>query len=150
MASEFCQARWGVEVDYRSLKQTLGRRKVLAKTPEAGAMELAGSVLALALLMLQGALALGRRITRLSIASGLKVLRRAIEAMRWRQASAHFVAALRAALKECYTRRSSKRARDWPHKKTESPPRPAKLRRPNRHERTRMNELLRRYDTKCG
>ena len=52
MALEFCAARWDIEVEYRSLKQTMGRRKVLAKTPEAGAMELAGNILALAVLML--------------------------------------------------------------------------------------------------
>ncbi len=33
MASKFYRARWGVKVDCRSLKQTLARRKVLAKTP---------------------------------------------------------------------------------------------------------------------
>ena len=150
MASELYQARWGAEVGYRSLKQTLGRRKVLAKTPEPGGSELAGSVLALALLMLQGALALGTRITELSVAAALKVIRRAIEALRCRQPSANFVASLRSALKDRYARGSSKRARDWPHKKRESPPRPPKLRRPNRHERTRMNALLWQYDATCG
>ncbi len=34
MAGEFYRARWGIEVEYRGLKQTLGRRKVLARTPE--------------------------------------------------------------------------------------------------------------------
>ena len=45
MAGEFYRARWGIEVEYRGLKQTLGHRKVLARTPEPGAMELAADIL---------------------------------------------------------------------------------------------------------
>ena len=48
MAAELYGARWGIEVEYRGLKQTLGRRKVLAKSPEAGGLELSGNILALA------------------------------------------------------------------------------------------------------
>ncbi|MHC4696259.1 MAG: IS4 family transposase [Planctomycetota bacterium] len=36
MAGEFYRARWGIEVEYRGLKQTLGRCKVLARTPNLG------------------------------------------------------------------------------------------------------------------
>jgi len=138
LASQFYAARWGVEVGYRSLKQTLDRRKVLARTPEAGAMELAGGVLALALLMLQGAVAMGTRVGALSVASALRVIRQAFERLRFGDRDDRFVAHLRLAVQDGYTRRRSKRARDWPHKKNEPPPQPAKLRRPTSYENTRI------------
>jgi hypothetical protein len=82
MAGEFYQARWGVEVQFRSLKRTLEHYRVLSKTPEAGAAELAAYVLALALLMLQGAAALARQVVRLSVAAALRAVRDAVEAIR--------------------------------------------------------------------
>jgi hypothetical protein len=82
MAGEIYQARWGVEVQFRSLKRILGHYRVLSKTPAAGAVERAASVLALALLMLEGAVALGRQVVRLSVAAALRAVREALEALR--------------------------------------------------------------------
>jgi hypothetical protein len=142
MASQFYKARWGIEVEYRSLKQTLGRRKILAKSPKVGATELAGNILALALLMLQSALAMGACITKLSVTEFLKLIRRLMEALRCRLPTAPLVALFRTATKDEYVRRSSKRARDWPHKKKESPPSPPKLRRPTGAENARIISFL--------
>jgi hypothetical protein len=142
MASQYYAARWGVEVGYRSLKQTLQRRKVLARTPEAGGMELAGGVLALALLMLQGAVAMGARVTELSVAAALKVLRQVIESLRFGRREGRFLGRLRCAVKDRYQRRRSKRARDWPHKKKEPLPEPPKLRRPTSNEKRRIQAFL--------
>jgi hypothetical protein len=139
MAGELYRARWGIEVGYRSLKQTMGRCKVLARTPEAGASELSGSILALGLLMLQAALRQGRQVVRLSIARALGLVRRAIEAVRCGLPSTKFVERLAQALGDTYPRRKSKRARDWPHKKREPPPSPPKLRRPNPKEKAAIN-----------
>ncbi len=140
MASELYRARWGVEVEYRGLKQTLGRRKLLAKTPEPGAMELVGNILALALLMLHGALAMGARMKELSVAGMLRVIRQLIEAMRWGGLTARLLANAAAAVKDDYARRRSKRARDWPHKKNEAPPGPPRMRRPTKREKARIDE----------
>ena len=142
MASEYYAARWGVEVGYRSLKQTLERRKVLARTPEAGGMELAGGVLALALLMLQAAVAMGARVTELSVAAALKVIRHVIESLRFGRRDEGFLRRLRCAVKDRYQRRRSKRARDWPHKKKEPLPQPPKLRRPTSNEKRRIRAFL--------
>lgn len=142
IAGEFYRARWGVEVNYRSLKQTLERAKVLARSPDAGRMELAGSVLALALLLLQGAVALGARVVELSVAAALRIVRKAIEAIRHNRSSHWFVGRLRGAVRDHYERRSSKRARDWPRKKVEPPPSPPKIRKPNQREKTRIKYLL--------
>ena len=128
IAGELYRARWGIEIDYRGLKQTLDRRKVLAKTPEAGAMELSANILALALLMLQGAVAMGARVVRLSVAQALRTIRLTIEQLRGRRRMKPFAVQLCGALRDSYERRRSKRARDWPHKKNEPPPRSPILR----------------------
>lgn len=150
MASKIYAARWGVETEYRALKETMDRRKVLAKTPEPGAMELAGNILALAMLILQAAIVLASHIPRLSIALALKVIRHAIEALRWVGCCCNFWELLRAAVKDEYRRHSSKRARDWPHKKNDSPPGQPKLRRLTRREKARIERLGYNHAAVCG
>ena len=139
MASDLYAARWGIEVGYRSLKQTLERRKVLARTPHAGAMELAGNLLALALLMLQAALLQGAKVVRLSVSKALHLLRRMLEAVRFGLPSSQFLANLRRASRDQYRRRRPKGARDWPHKKKERSPSPPLLRRPTEREKTMID-----------
>jgi hypothetical protein len=134
VAGELYAARWGVETDYRALKQTLERRRVLAETPAVGVLELAGNILALALLLLQAAVVQGGRVAQVSVAAALRALREALERTRWGRSSAWFVAALRAAVRDDYQRRRSKRARAWPHKKKDPTPRPPNLRNPTPRE----------------
>ena len=150
MAGEFYRARWGIEVEFRGLKQTLGRRKVLARTPEPGGMELAANILAMALLLLYAALALGAKVSQLSLAKALRTIHRAIEALRHGESCAWLLRWLREAVGDEYTRRSSKRARDWPHKKTARPPGPPKLRRLLVSEKARIRELLMNQNTVLG
>jgi len=150
MAGQFYRARWGVEVTYRDLKGTLERRKLLSKTPEVGAMEVAANLLALGLLMLHGALAMGGQVTKLSVAAALRVLRRAVEAARYGVFFGTFREQLRGALKDSYTRRRSKRARDWPHKKNEPPPGVPKLRTPSSKEKARIHAFEKTHCTNSG
>lgn len=150
MAGEFYRARWGIEVEYRGLKQTLGRRKVLARTPEPGEMELAANILGMALLLLYAALSLGAKVGRLSLAKALRAIHRAIEALRHGESCAWLLRWLREALGDEYKRHSSKRARDWPHKKNERPPGPPKLRRLLMSEKARIHELLMNHNTVLG
>jgi len=150
LAGELYAARWGVETDYRALKQTLEHRRMLAQTPTVGALELAGNILALALLLLQAALAQGARLGRVSVAAALRTLRQALEYTRWRQSSRWFVAALRAGLRDDYHRRRSKRARDWPHKKKDPPPRPPNLRTPTRPENACIQAVELYYALQLG
>lgn len=150
MASKLYAARWGIETEYRALKQTMDHRKVLAKTPGPGAMELAGNILALAMLVLQAAMVLAARISRLSVAQALRVIRRAMEAVRWTGHCRCFRMLLGAAVRDEYPRHSSKRARDWPNKKNESPPTAPRLRRMSRCEKARIVRLWSDYATVLG
>jgi hypothetical protein len=142
MAGELYRLRWDIEVEYRGLKQTLNRRKVLAKTPSPGGMELAGNVLAMGLLMVHAALALAAKVPRASVAGILRVIQRAVARLihkrRWRG----LLGDLRRALKDTYTRRSSKRARDWPHKKKDRPPGTPKMRRLTSREKAGIQALI--------
>lgn len=130
-AGRIYAARWGVEVGYRELKQTLQRRKLLSRAPATGAIELAANIAAWALLRLQALVLLGPRGMRLSVAAALRVLRGALEAVRHGQSTTRFFDAFGAALRDTYTRHRPKHARDWPHKKNEPPPAAPKLRRLN-------------------
>jgi len=142
MAAQIYAARWGIELNYRAFKCTMERPKVLSKTPAPGDVELAGNILAMALLRLHAAMMLGVRAGRFSVASGLHVIRRLMEFLRHGRATAVLLKMLQLALLDDYERRSSKRARDWPHKKREQPPRPPKMRGLNRHEITRIHKAL--------
>jgi hypothetical protein len=122
MASELYRRRWGLEVAFRSLKQTLQRRKVRSGTPANAQVELNWAVLGLWVLTLLGARAIhaARHVPRhLSAALTLATLRHAAHTRLGPRA-------LRRRLRRCvldrYRRRSSKRAYRWPHKKTPAPP----------------------------
>jgi len=149
-AGELYAARWGVETSYRALKQTLDRRRVLAKTPDIGELELAANILALAMLLLQAAVLLHAQVRALSVAVALRLTRRALEATRWRQPSGWFVLALRYAVRDCYHRRHPKRARAWPHKKNDPPPGPPHLRTPTPREKLILYAVELYHDLKFG
>jgi hypothetical protein len=144
-AGTFYQARWGIEVEYRGFKQTLGHRKLLARSPGPGAMELGANLLAMALLLLYAALVQGAKLTRFSLAQGLRAMRRAIEALRYGASCQFLPGQLAQALLDDYQRHFPKRARDWPHKKNDPPPSPPKLRRLQPGEKARIQELLRAH-----
>lgn len=128
LAAQMYAARWDVEVNYRSLKQTLERRRLRARTPAIGAWELAGNVLALTLLLVQAAWLQGVRADRASIARLLRAIRAALERLWYGRSTRGLGRQLREAVCDAYERRRSKRARDWPHKKREQPPGTPKLR----------------------
>jgi Transposase DDE domain len=147
MAGEIYQARWGVEVQFRGLKCTLKHHRVLAKTPEAGAVELAAYVLALALLMLEGAVALGRQVVRLSVAAALRAWREALEALRTGTWAPPVATALRAAVRDAYSRHRPKRSRYWPRKKNDHPPGPPQFQRLTPLQIARIQWVLSRSTT---
>jgi hypothetical protein len=120
------EMRWGVEVFFRSLKQTLQRRKMLSRSPQAAAGELTGSVLGLWLL---GLLSVSAIVTRggdplsWSVALARQRVRRSLQrALTRRHPDRGLIGDLGRAVRDNYVRYSRKKARDWPHKKNEAPP----------------------------
>jgi Transposase DDE domain len=119
--------RWGVELLFRAIKQTMQLRKARSWTPQASALELQWGMAGVWML---GLLALQEQCRDLtkegkpagvwSAATVLRVIRRAIDDSLKRGPS--LARLLRKAVKDGYVRRKSKKAIDWPHKKREKPP----------------------------
>lgn len=115
---ELYQARWGVEVFYRSFKQTFGRRKLRSTSPAGVRLELDWSLAGLWAACLYAKyqqLQAGEDPARTSVAGVLRILRRAIHNPELAVASL-----LAQALVDRY-HREHKASRDYPRKKTDAP-----------------------------
>ena len=123
-ACDFYTMRWGVELYYRALKQTLARRKLASEAPATARMELRWAMVGLWLLCLMTAGAIirgGNDVRRLSVAGALRRVRTAMRAPTTRSGSAGLGRQLARAVKDHYVRQTSKRARNWAHKKKPKP-----------------------------
>lgn len=123
--------RWGIEVCYRTLKDTMGRRKMLSRSPVMAALELRWTMIGLWLLQLLNAKALidaKKDPRRMSVARALEVTHALLrEPNRRLRRGDGLLPRLRRAVQDDYQRKSSKQARDWPHKKRTKPPGEPKL-----------------------
>lgn len=120
------EMRWGVEVFYRSTKQTLAKRKMLSHTPEAAKSELTWAVLGTWLLgwmSVAGMIKAGRDPLSWSVARGRERVREAMRrCLRLQHCPVSLSEQLAQATKDNYQSFGGKKARDWPHKKKEKPP----------------------------
>lgn len=132
------EMRWGIEVFYRSAKQTLERRRLLSRTPATCLAEAQWTLVGIWLL---GLLAAGELIERnidpleVSYAKARDAVRRAMRgatsgppSSRRRNPRPSLQLELAAATKDRYQRRHPKYARNYPRKKRERPPGPPKIR----------------------
>lgn len=129
-AGSIYRMRWGLELWFRALKQTLGRRQMRSGAPVRAALELRWTVAGWSLLGLWAAKAIvdaGEDASRMSPAAALRCVRSAM-AQPHRRPRRNLWGQLSRAVKDRYVRRAAKTARAWPHKKTERPPRPPKIR----------------------
>lgn len=124
------EMRWGVEVFYRSYKQTLSRRRLLSRTPATCFAECEWTMLGLWLL---GLLTVERLTTKRvdplwwSVAMARNAVRRAMRAVVLPTRRRRLSRDLSAAIKDTYVRRGRKAARNYPRKKRERPPGPPKI-----------------------
>jgi hypothetical protein len=119
--AQWYRRRWRVEVHFRSLKQTLGKRKMLSDAPHKAQVELDWAMMGLWMLSLMGAEAAApSRGAGLSLAGALRAVRQAMRDRGQRVPAGGLRRQLRHARMDTYIRRRPKRARDWPHKKTET------------------------------
>jgi Transposase DDE domain len=115
-AKDLYLMRWGVEVQFRSLKQTFGRGKLRSRTPERAYVELEWSLLGLWLVQLLSAseqIPAGLGPERSSVSVAVQIVRDAMS--RGRPTSLQ--EELRGAVKDTYKRRSKKAARYRPKTK---------------------------------
>lgn len=114
--------RWCVELLFRSLKQTMARRKMLSDGPAHAAVELDWSVVGLWLLGLAAAEAAGTT-DRLSVATALRAVRSAAAGR-----GGGLRHALARAVLDSYSRTKPKKARHWAKRAKRKPPRPPEAR----------------------
>ncbi len=115
---ELYQARWGVEVFYRSFKRTFERHKLRSHSPKHALVELDWSLAALwaaCLYAKHHQAEAGEDIAKTSVAGVLRILRRAI-----REPGDPVEPQLAKALVDSY-RRQNKASRDYPRKKINTP-----------------------------
>jgi hypothetical protein len=122
-ASLIYRRRWGIELQFRSLKQTYGRAKLRARTPEIAEIELHWSLLGLTMLQLlamKEQTRTGEPADKTSIAAVLRIIR-AMMAGRSekRPARASLGKRLQNATIDSYQRRGKKRSRNYPRRKEE-------------------------------
>jgi hypothetical protein len=122
-ASFIYRRRWGIELQFRSLKQTYGRAKLRARTPEIAEIELHWSLLGLTMLQLlamKEQTRAGEPADKTSIAAVLRIIRSMIaESSETRRPSASLENRLRTATTDSYERRSKKKSRNYPRRKEE-------------------------------
>jgi hypothetical protein len=147
-AAALYEMRWGVEVFYRSLKQTLQKRRMLSRTPEAAKCELTWAmygVWLLALMTTSQIIARGADPLKWSAAKARERVRHSMrQALRGPTNRHHDRALLRdlaKATQDNYVRRRSKKARAWPHKKNDPPPGDPDIRLANAEQRRAMQRL---------
>ena len=122
-AARLYKMRWGVEVVWRDLKQTMGHHKVLGRKPGTATAELDWAMAGLWLMQLMSAermLASKKPPQQHSPASTLRVLRRAMTG-RGRRGST-LGRELAGAVKDDYARKKSKQARHRVRKRGQKPP----------------------------
>ena len=124
-ALEAYRMRWGVELLYRAVKQTLGRRKLLSDSPRHAHVEaqwLMAGVWVLGLLLRQDrGHAPAPAGKGPSTALALRAVRAAM-AGRTDRREGGLSKRLRESVLDSYTRRGAKAARHWPHRKNPKPP----------------------------
>ncbi len=121
--------RWGIEVMFRSLKQTMGYGKLRSESPAAARLELDWAMVGLWMLGLMTQQAMGRRPRRdWSAAEAHRAVRCAMGSLPGRRPAGGLVSSLRKARSDTYVRSGSKKSRDYPRKKKRKPPKPPKLR----------------------
>ena len=141
-ARELYRRRWGIELFFRGLKQTLGRRKMLSDSPENAVVELDWTMAGYWML---GLLLWENRKDKMPVNQGLAwalgLVRRAMAGRGDKRGN--WKAAWRKLTVDRYPRLHPKKSRDWPHKKNERPCGLPKLRMATKLE-VRCAKLLKR------
>jgi len=144
-ASVLYEMRWGVEVFYRSMKQTLSRRKMVSRAARQARAELSWTLVGLQLLGLMSVCEIiksGKDPLSWSVAMSLRMVRLATRDRKPRRSCrGGFFGALSRAVKDGYKRSSVKKARKWPHKKKDKQPGAPKIRKANATEVMRVKRI---------
>lgn len=123
--------RWGIEIHFRTFKQTWNFTKLNSRTPATVLCEQRWRVISMWFLQWLGARALadaGESPRRLSGASLRRAIRARLDDVTSGKRGGMLSTSLSACLVDCYVRTSSKTRRKWPAKRKMKHPTPPKLR----------------------
>lgn len=146
MAWRLYQARWGEEVFFRSMKQTLARRTLKSRTAATCRVECQWTVLGvwlLGLLTVPRLVATRSHPRAWSVARSRDLVRQALRNERPRRGPRRPLrVSLAQAVIDTYRRRGDKTARNYPRKKQERPPGPPRIEPPRPMELERARRLV--------
>ena len=145
-ASEIYRSRWGIEVQFRSLKQTFGRSKLLARTPEVAEQELNWSLVGLwiaQLLALRAQTPMPTPDSQTSVAQVLRIFEDILQRPDLTPAHGQsFHCRMSKAMTDTYVRTSRKKSRNFPRRKEEPQTGPPNVTLAT-HEQKKLDKLLR-------
>jgi hypothetical protein len=144
LAVRLYKLRWGVELQFRTVKQTFGRRKLRSRTPERAYVELDWSLLGLWLIQLfavKEQLEIGEVPEHCSVALAIQVIRETLRRW-WEQPGVAFASKLQAATRDNYRRRRSKKARYHPDYKDKPSAGNPVVRKATSWHKTRLKDCL--------
>jgi hypothetical protein len=131
MASKFYKMRWENEGYFRTYKQTLKKVKLSGRTVKAVHREALAAMLAVQVLLAQGAagaVALGKKKAANSARQLLLLVRREIQGSLRGRAKRGFLDKAGACDREQRTRTSNKQKREWPSRQAPKPLKPPRIR----------------------
>jgi hypothetical protein len=130
VAAKFYRWRWESEGQFRAYKRTLGKVKLVSRTVRLVHREAEGSLLALQLMLAQGALAMPKASASAAAAvcsprRVLRVIREELHGPVRRRLC--FSRRLQQACRQRRRRSSAKAVREWPRRKPHKPPKPPEI-----------------------
>jgi hypothetical protein len=136
--------RWGIEVYYRSLKQTMKLGVLQSRTPATALAEQHWRLISFWLLqhlVVRGQLAAGMDIRRFSAARARREIREVLALMQQGRSGRSLSRRWQGAAHDSYHRQGPKTTRLWPRQKNDQPPQPPKIRTAQPHETRTAKEL---------
>lgn len=145
-AVELYRLRWGIELQFRTVKQTFGRNKLRSRTPDRALVELDWALLGLWLIQLfaiKEQIELGEVPEGCSASLAIRVIR-SMMANAWGCPEVSFAKRMGAARKDSYERKKSKQARYRPDSKDKPSAGKPKIKMINRERLQRIAKALNR------
>ena len=122
-ASTIFRRRWGIEIQFRSLKQTFGRTKLRSRSPDCAAIELHWSLIGLTMVQLLAHKEQAKArepAEQTSIATVLRIVRQMMQrSQEVPRQNDRLVKQLAQAVTDSYDRKSKRKSRNFPRRKEE-------------------------------
>jgi len=130
-ARDIYKSRWGIEVYFRHLKQTMGFTTIHSRTPVTALNEQHWRLISFWVLQritVTHQLAAGQNPRRFSAAQARREIRDVLQLMQQGKRGKSLARRCQTAQTDRYQRHGPKETRDWPRKKNDKPPQPPKTR----------------------